>query len=521
MTHDDRSRRRAAGFTLLELLIGVVASTFILFAMAHGIGLVGEQAEALRAEADQGPQEAVALMTDMARYGWLVEQPADGRLDVVDSSGGRTTFALVDGDLVLTRPSGASGTLLHGVASFDVESDTARRLREAEPVDEFRTWFDRPAVGADSEDLRLETGLPVALGFTMPSEVPDTYDAVADVDEHAVVGTLLTLGFSASYVSSVPDDPNEPVSGGSGGKGGKGKGSKVEICHIPPGNPSNAHTLSVSASAVDAHLAHGDVLGPCGALPPPTQAAELLVLLYEARAPDDARPVGPVLASQVLVANAIPHGSASWVATEVVDPPEDDGTPTTQEEATTASGKVVMCHVPPGNPSNAHAITISPNAVPAHLAHGDYFGVCGEHDPAEELYTLQIDATPSPISLDLSGLGAVIEPGRAYTLVISMQSEGFILIGGESLGSPQNSGVAQASVYDGDVEAVAVSVPMSLDGMQRITQTVEHAPVSRVAVSVGMASGASASGSANITSQLSVAGLWDGVVAGETEALEQ
>lgn len=39
--------------------------------------------------------------------------------------------------------------------------------------------------------------------------------------------------------------------------------------------------------------------------------------------------------------------------------------------------KVVVCHIPPGNPANAHDITISVNALPAHLAHGDYEGGCG------------------------------------------------------------------------------------------------------------------------------------------------
>ena len=38
---------------------------------------------------------------------------------------------------------------------------------------------------------------------------------------------------------------------------------KVTICHIPPGNPGNAKTKTVSASAVPAHLAHGDYLGAC------------------------------------------------------------------------------------------------------------------------------------------------------------------------------------------------------------------------------------------------------------------
>jgi len=38
---------------------------------------------------------------------------------------------------------------------------------------------------------------------------------------------------------------------------------RVTLCHIPPGDPENMHTITVGASAVDAHLAHGDYLGPC------------------------------------------------------------------------------------------------------------------------------------------------------------------------------------------------------------------------------------------------------------------
>ncbi len=38
---------------------------------------------------------------------------------------------------------------------------------------------------------------------------------------------------------------------------------KVTLCHIPPGNPANAHTITVGEPAVRAHLAHGDYLGPC------------------------------------------------------------------------------------------------------------------------------------------------------------------------------------------------------------------------------------------------------------------
>lgn len=38
---------------------------------------------------------------------------------------------------------------------------------------------------------------------------------------------------------------------------------KVTICHIPPGNAANAHTITVGESAVPAHLKHGDYLGEC------------------------------------------------------------------------------------------------------------------------------------------------------------------------------------------------------------------------------------------------------------------
>jgi hypothetical protein len=38
----------------------------------------------------------------------------------------------------------------------------------------------------------------------------------------------------------------------------------VEVCHVPPGNPDNAHTITVGAASVDAHLRHGDSVGPCG-----------------------------------------------------------------------------------------------------------------------------------------------------------------------------------------------------------------------------------------------------------------
>lgn len=68
---------------------------------------------------------------------------------------------------------------------------------------------------------------------------------------------------SLACVSTTPDQDEDeaPVSQPLGAKGGGEV--KVTICHIPPGNPANAHTITVGAPAVAAHLAHGDTIGDC------------------------------------------------------------------------------------------------------------------------------------------------------------------------------------------------------------------------------------------------------------------
>jgi hypothetical protein len=39
--------------------------------------------------------------------------------------------------------------------------------------------------------------------------------------------------------------------------------NQVTMCHMPPGNPNNAHTIHVDESAVQAHLNIGDTIGAC------------------------------------------------------------------------------------------------------------------------------------------------------------------------------------------------------------------------------------------------------------------
>jgi hypothetical protein len=40
-------------------------------------------------------------------------------------------------------------------------------------------------------------------------------------------------------------------------------GSKVEICHTPPGNIQQTETITVGEKSLPAHIAHGDKVGSC------------------------------------------------------------------------------------------------------------------------------------------------------------------------------------------------------------------------------------------------------------------
>ncbi len=65
-------------------------------------------------------------------------------------------------------------------------------------------------------------------------------------------GTIVVVRIVVIYTPAPRPTPPPPPPGG-----------EVTICHRPPGNPSNAHTIRVDPPAVAGHLAHGDTLGPC------------------------------------------------------------------------------------------------------------------------------------------------------------------------------------------------------------------------------------------------------------------
>ena len=74
--------------------------------------------------------------------------------------------------------------------------------------------------------------------------------------------SLVTAGCASDRVTG-PEIEQPSVAGEELDSQAAGGVDKVTICHIPPGNPENQHTIIVGAPAVPAHLAHGDHVGAC------------------------------------------------------------------------------------------------------------------------------------------------------------------------------------------------------------------------------------------------------------------
>ena len=86
-----------------------------------------------------------------------------------------------------------------------------------------------------------------------------TLDGVLEFLLTVVDTSNLTDTDSVTITVNEKDDSAEPTEPPTDGDGKE----KVTICHIPPGNPDNAHTITIGAPAVEAHLNHGDTLGEC------------------------------------------------------------------------------------------------------------------------------------------------------------------------------------------------------------------------------------------------------------------
>jgi hypothetical protein len=81
---------------------------------------------------------------------------------------------------------------------------------------------------------------------------------------------LLAAGCGPEAPGNSPDEAlaaaaSDALHGAGAADGGQVGAGKVAVCHVPPGNPANAHTIVVGEPALSAHVRHGDPLGACGA----------------------------------------------------------------------------------------------------------------------------------------------------------------------------------------------------------------------------------------------------------------
>ncbi len=78
----------------------------------------------------------------------------------------------------------------------------------------------------------------------------------------------------------------------------------------------------------------------------------------------------------------------------------DDGTLNVYISNTVAgtSGKVLICHIPPGNPGAKHSMYVTPSALASHLAHGDYLGSCSGQPYIDQSATIISEGTYSGVT---------------------------------------------------------------------------------------------------------------------------
>ena len=192
--------------------------------------------------------------------------------------------------------------------------------------------------------------------------------------------TTLVYGSMVSPVSDDDVSTNCTDYAGSAGSDSTGDGEDLTICHIPPGNPSNAHQITIGQAAVPAHLAHGDYVGTCNMPGSETSKSQNSGSNNSQSQSSGSKSSGSKsnIDTFGMLKNSASSGSKSAGSNSAGSTSASStsaGSKSSDEEAT-----VTVCHVPPGNPKNAHEITVGEPAVQAHLNHGDYIGPCVDEE---------------------------------------------------------------------------------------------------------------------------------------------
>jgi hypothetical protein len=233
-------------------------------------------------------------------------------------------------------------------------------------------------------------------------------------------------------------------------------------------------TLQLPLSYVDSSAHAFCHLHATGPPHDPSHPGGLLSIeLFEARAPGDARPWGPSLGSVGFPTTSLPLNGFQWwdtVGNEVATPPN---------------------------------------------------GVAWGWWSSRSHIVPQFFTTTPLVTLDLSGLGAVVEAGKAYVLVLRVTGWDTVTLGMEDLTAAPLSGLALEATTGAGFVDQALALPCTLIGDGTYTQTAESWAVSRVSLSLVMDDGWELSGSAAVAGQSAAPDPWMGGAPGEFPSLVQ
>ncbi len=179
----------------------------------------------------------------------------------------RRAFTLVEGLIVIAILGILTGVTLPMYKEYSERAD----LELA--ADQVTQGLSRAKLLSELNEQDSPWGFSIDEGVLFKGGDYGTRDAAFD-ESYPIEDDISTSGLSEVSFAQLTGKPSATGSltlglGGSsivlvlGNDGSVASTDRFTICHYPPGNPQNAHTLSISESAWPAHQKHGDTLGSC------------------------------------------------------------------------------------------------------------------------------------------------------------------------------------------------------------------------------------------------------------------
>jgi hypothetical protein len=173
--------RRAAGFSLMELLLAATLGAVLVTATATLTGSFGDTVAQLDTESVDSYEATLARLSRDVRYAWWVEVPGPDSLRVADTANAVTEYFRVGDSLLVSRPDGSQGAIISGLDDVSFAAAMGQRLREGPTDTRNGRLYGVSVPAAVSGSIKLVPGNQLAMAFHMNSDAgPLTVDGVDD-----------------------------------------------------------------------------------------------------------------------------------------------------------------------------------------------------------------------------------------------------------------------------------------------------------------------------------------------------